>query len=658
MKIQANKTQEPQNSIIPKVTIEPSDGGTTQLMDNRTATIDQRKLKATMNTTKENKAPPIQRRANNTGLPNNLKSGIENLSGYSMDDVKVHYNSSKPAQLQAHAYAQGTDIHLASGQEKHLPHEAWHVVQQKQGRVKPTRQLKSKVNINDDAGLEKEADVMGEEALRLNTETDMAVKSVFATTEMIQRKIKFTEGSGEGIYSKDNIFAFFSAYLNLEGLEEKQEDVINLINSEEVHHFKNPEAMIRSLGPIEKKEKKEPIFFSIKGSAERSKEKNPFESEDFSKKLDGVASNLHTVWVGGVLSDAAKERLLEWSQVNKMELILWMDQSAMEKSNVQPINGNVNGIPTCGILPLSSSVSIQVSSVKALHMNRTLQDASEAEAIGGRPQVASDIVRIAVLHKYGGTYMDVGGVSKGTEEIDPSTFKFVGGMDLQPGYHKETGHLENGLIIAKKNSPILKQMLSSMIAYYKDNPEKRIQQEQKFLKTEFENVSNPKTKIEGELLEYLTNKEAADKMVSNLVKMDNVGYNAYMTGDDESEDIVRKIMKRWKGYIDHLRTTPLGLLTDKIRPHELERVGTLVSSTINDATMGAFQFMIEKWMEQEESNGTKNMIENLFENWTKNYKNSLFKYGQKGYSWQNPGLSAAEEKERLMKKNVNPIAQI
>ena len=104
---------------------------------------------------------PIQRQENNTGLPDNLKSGMENLSGYSMDDVKVHRNSAKPAQLQAHAYAQGTDIHLGPGQEKHLPHELGHVVQQKQGKVKPTTQLKGKVNINDDAGLEKEADVLG-----------------------------------------------------------------------------------------------------------------------------------------------------------------------------------------------------------------------------------------------------------------------------------------------------------------------------------------------------------------------------------------------------------------------------------------------------------------------------------------------------------------
>ena len=86
---------------------------------------------------------------------------MENLSGISLDDVKVHRSSYKPTQIQAQAYTQGTDIHLAIGQEKHLPHEAWHVVQQKQGRVKPTKQVMDNVNVNDDAGLEKEADEMG-----------------------------------------------------------------------------------------------------------------------------------------------------------------------------------------------------------------------------------------------------------------------------------------------------------------------------------------------------------------------------------------------------------------------------------------------------------------------------------------------------------------
>ena len=111
------------------------------------------------------KAAPVQKKENNTGLPDGLKSGVENLSGVSLDDVKVHTNSDQPAQMQAHAFAQGTDIHVAPGQEQHLPHEAWHVVQQKQGRVKPTTQMKEKIPVNDDKGLEHEADVMGAKAL-------------------------------------------------------------------------------------------------------------------------------------------------------------------------------------------------------------------------------------------------------------------------------------------------------------------------------------------------------------------------------------------------------------------------------------------------------------------------------------------------------------
>jgi hypothetical protein len=100
---------------------------------------------------------------NRTGLPDQLKAGIESLSGMDMSDVRVHPNSAKPAQLDALAYAQGNDIHLGPGQEQHLPHEAWHVVQQRQGRVKPTMQAKGTA-INDDQGLEQEADVMGARA--------------------------------------------------------------------------------------------------------------------------------------------------------------------------------------------------------------------------------------------------------------------------------------------------------------------------------------------------------------------------------------------------------------------------------------------------------------------------------------------------------------
>ncbi|MEP0984326.1 DUF4157 domain-containing protein [Ekhidna sp.] len=120
----------------------------------------------------------VQKKTNNTGFPDNLKSGIERLSGYSMDDVKVHYSSAHPAQLLAHAFTQGNQIHLAACQEKHLPHEAWHVVQQKQGRVKPTMQLKSSVPVNDDPGLEKEADVMGARAVQFKSMEHLGYRDV------------------------------------------------------------------------------------------------------------------------------------------------------------------------------------------------------------------------------------------------------------------------------------------------------------------------------------------------------------------------------------------------------------------------------------------------------------------------------------------------
>ncbi|OYV01971.1 MAG: hypothetical protein CFE45_02470 [Burkholderiales bacterium PBB5] len=83
-----------------------------------------------------------------TGLPEQLKSGIEGLSGMSMDHVRVHYNSPLPAQMRATAYTEGSTIHLAPGQQRQLPHEAWHVVQQAQGRISP--QGRSHIGMNSD----------------------------------------------------------------------------------------------------------------------------------------------------------------------------------------------------------------------------------------------------------------------------------------------------------------------------------------------------------------------------------------------------------------------------------------------------------------------------------------------------------------------------
>ncbi len=178
MNIRQNKTEANKNQSVSFDAAPTHSGATTAqvLADNRPEAAEQKQVQLAVNNSKKNehitqlKAKADKKstqpstykiKQNNTGLPDGLKSGIEQLSGYSMDDVKVHYNSDAPAQLQAHAYAQGTDIHLGPGQTRHLPHEAWHVVQQKQGRVHPTKQMKGQVGVNDAAGLEQEADQMG-----------------------------------------------------------------------------------------------------------------------------------------------------------------------------------------------------------------------------------------------------------------------------------------------------------------------------------------------------------------------------------------------------------------------------------------------------------------------------------------------------------------
>jgi len=113
------------------------------------------------NTSTKVKSPGLSHSV--TGAPDNMMAGIEASTGIPMDDVRVHYNSDKPAQLNAKAFTKGSDIHIAPGQESSLGHELGHVVQQKQGRVKPTLQFKG-VDINDDLALEREADEIAKKA--------------------------------------------------------------------------------------------------------------------------------------------------------------------------------------------------------------------------------------------------------------------------------------------------------------------------------------------------------------------------------------------------------------------------------------------------------------------------------------------------------------
>jgi Domain of unknown function (DUF4157) len=188
MTIYKSKDKSNKNGLVAQPKRQTSTGGL-NLQDNRQGNVVQGKF-APANPPKDATVQLNQKgslednrfvqRKNNTGLPSQLKVGVENLSGQLLDDVNVHYNSSKPQQLQAHAFAQGNQIHIAPGQEKHLPHEAWHVAQQKQGRVQPTAQLKAGIPLNDNRGLEREADIMGAKATQLKIFTNFSATGSFS----------------------------------------------------------------------------------------------------------------------------------------------------------------------------------------------------------------------------------------------------------------------------------------------------------------------------------------------------------------------------------------------------------------------------------------------------------------------------------------------
>lgn len=128
------------------------------------------------------------------GLPEDLRSNMEQMSGQDLSDVKVHMNSDKPKDVGALAYAQGTDIHVAPGQEKHLPHEAWHTVQQKQGNVKANTSVAG-MGVNNDAGLEAEADRMGDKAMQMKAEPSAETALTKSTASGPIQK-KDDEGAG------------------------------------------------------------------------------------------------------------------------------------------------------------------------------------------------------------------------------------------------------------------------------------------------------------------------------------------------------------------------------------------------------------------------------------------------------------------------------
>lgn len=94
--------------------------------------------------------------------------------------------SKKAAQLQAMI----NNSHRIVAEQQ--PDEAWHLLQQNQGGLKPTMQMKEQVKLNDDEGLEKDAEVMGAKALTTGQELN-----AHEVRQVVQRNNGMVERSPE-----------------------------------------------------------------------------------------------------------------------------------------------------------------------------------------------------------------------------------------------------------------------------------------------------------------------------------------------------------------------------------------------------------------------------------------------------------------------------
>lgn len=108
------------------------------------------------------------------GRLGNVQKQMESAFNADFANVYVHENSQEATEMGALAFTKGNDVHFAPGMfqpntqtgKELIGHELAHVVQQRENRVAPTTQTQTGMPVNDDKGLEGEADLMGAKAAR------------------------------------------------------------------------------------------------------------------------------------------------------------------------------------------------------------------------------------------------------------------------------------------------------------------------------------------------------------------------------------------------------------------------------------------------------------------------------------------------------------
>ena len=134
----------------------------------------------------------IQRKTPTSGgMPVDLLINMSQSLGADFSEVNIHRDSQSATDAGALAYTQGNDVHFAPGQydpesasgQELIGHELTHVIQQREGRVRANNEVNG-MPLNDDKGLEKEADEGGMKVTQLKSNPYVTIqRSLFGDEE-------------------------------------------------------------------------------------------------------------------------------------------------------------------------------------------------------------------------------------------------------------------------------------------------------------------------------------------------------------------------------------------------------------------------------------------------------------------------------------------
>ncbi len=115
--------------------------------------------------------PPVQMKRNED-LPEDFQTKMESSFGEDFSNVKINKDSKDANELDALAFTQGNNIHFKNGEfdssskngQELIAHELSHVVQQRHRDIGTTHK-ENNYDVNDNEGLEKEADINAKKAV-------------------------------------------------------------------------------------------------------------------------------------------------------------------------------------------------------------------------------------------------------------------------------------------------------------------------------------------------------------------------------------------------------------------------------------------------------------------------------------------------------------